>query len=71
MTHGLQASDWIVRHTTGEGTVECDEYRGRFRVQPSGDIRIIWRQGPGPDDHGTVSRAAEMAIEQAIRPISS
>jgi len=71
MTRGFAASDWTVRHTTGEGTVECDEYRGRFRVQPSGAIRIDWQQGPRPDDRGAVNRAAEAAVEQAIRPISS
>jgi hypothetical protein len=68
---GLQASDWTVRHTTGEGTIECDEYRGRFKVRPSGDIEISWQQGPGPDDRGAAGRAARAAIEQAIRPISS
>ena len=71
MADGRTPSDWTVRHTTGEGTVECDEYRGRLQVQPSGGIRIIWQQGPGPENDSGVSCAAQAAIEQAIRQISS
>ncbi|MGK9231994.1 hypothetical protein KXS07_13090 [Inquilinus limosus] len=70
MAHGHKASDWTVRHTTGEGTVDCGEYRGRFEVQPDGTIRITWQQGPGPEEDGAVGNAAREAIDAAIRPQS-
>lgn len=69
MAKGHDASDWTVEHTGDEGTVECDEYRGRFRVRPGGVVRIIWTQGKGPppkEDH-PVSMAAQEAIDAAIR----
>lgn len=70
MAKGRDASDWTVEHTGDEGTVTCAEYRGRFKVLPrSGVIRITWQGGgPGPGEDGPVNRAAQEAIDAAIRP---
>jgi len=47
MSEGLKASDWTVEHDGDEGTVRSTEYRGRFRIDRCGAVRIIWRDGPG------------------------
>lgn len=70
MAKGRDASDWTVRHDGVEGTVVCPEYRGRFTVNRSGVVRIIWSagKGPPPPEDKPVSMAAQEAIDAAIRP---
>jgi len=69
MVMGRKASDWTVEHTGTEGTVACAEYLGRFRVDQDGAVRITWSPPPGPAlDRRTIRRAAQEAIEAAIRP---
>lgn len=69
MAKGHDASDWTVLHTGDEGTLRCPEYRGRFVVQPTGVVKIIWQGGgPGPGEDGAVQRAAQEAVDAAIRP---
>jgi hypothetical protein len=69
MANGRDASDWTVTHTGEEGTIRSAEYRGRFVVQRTGVIKIIWQGGgPGPGEDGEVNRAAQAAIHAAIRP---
>jgi hypothetical protein len=70
MAEGLAASDWTVRFTGDEGTVECDEFSGRFKARADGDIDIIWQDGPEADASGPVERAAREAIDAVIRPQS-
>ena len=68
MARGCDASDWIVSYEDDEGTVTCQEFRGRFRVQSSGVVQISWLDGPEPEDVGPVRRAAQEAIDVAVRP---
>lgn len=70
MAKGHDASDWTVKHAGDEGTVTCAEYRGRFKVRPSGVVRIIWLEGKGPPpkEDRPVGIAAQEAIDAAIRP---
>jgi len=69
MVMGRKASDWTVEHTGTEGTVACAEYLGRFQVDRNGAIRITWSPPPGPAVDGEmIGRAAQEAIEAAIRP---
>jgi hypothetical protein len=68
MAKGLEASDWTVEHTGDEGTIRSAEYRGRFKVRRSGIVQIVWQDGPGPKDASQIERAAQEAIEAAIRP---
>jgi hypothetical protein len=70
MAEGRDASDWTVNHAGGEGTVACAEYRGRFRVKPTGVVQIIWLEGkgPSPGEDRPVGIAAQEAIDAALRP---
>ena len=70
MAQGRDVSDWNVNRDGDQGVVACAEYAGRFKVKRSGVIQIIWLldEGPGPEDDGPVGRAAQEAIEAAIRP---
>lgn len=69
MAKGRDPGDWTVKHDGDEGTIRCAEYRGRFVVQRNGVVKIIWQGGgPGPGEDGPVGRAAQEAIDAAIRP---
>jgi hypothetical protein len=69
MATGHKASDWTVEHTGNEGIVACAEYLGRFRIDRDGAVRITWSPPPGPVADGeTIRRAAQEAIDAAIRP---
>ncbi len=62
MAKGHDASDWTVEPDGDEGTVRCPEYRGRFVVQRTGVIKIIWREGHGPEPKD--SRAVGIAAHE-------
>ncbi|KGM35700.1 hypothetical protein [Inquilinus limosus] len=70
MAKGHDPSDWTVKFSGDEGTIASEEYAGRFRVRPSGVVQIIWSlgKGPPPKEDGPVGRAAQEAIDAAIRP---
>lgn len=65
MANGRAASDWTVSVDGDGGTIECGQFRGRFKVSRIGVVQIIWQQGPMPKDDGPVTRAAQEAIEKA------
>ena len=55
-------SDWAVMWDGTNATVSCPPYAGRFTVQRTGVIRLIWTNGPEPGpDHGEIQRAALQA----------
>ena len=70
MAKGHDAADWTVLHSGDEGNISAGAYRGRFRVSHSGVVKIIWQQGPEPKVEGPINRAAQEAIDAAIRPQS-
>lgn len=68
MAKGCDPADWTVRVDGDEGTLRCPDYHGRFVVQRTGVIKIIWQGGgPGPGEDRPVSIAAQEAIAEAIR----
>jgi|GEM_PF-1130288 len=68
MAKGHDSSDWTVLHSGDEGTISGGAYRARFRVRSTGVVQIIWKIGPEPKDEGPINRAAQEAIDAAIRP---
>ncbi|MGF6227913.1 hypothetical protein QFZ27_001868 [Inquilinus ginsengisoli] len=71
MAKGRDASDWTIKFAGDEGTIQCEEYHGRFRVRSNGVIQIIWQDGgAGPGEDRPVNMAAKEAIDAAIRPQS-
>ena len=67
MAKGLSPSDWTVTWDGTNGTVSSSLYAGRFTVQRTGVVRLVWVNGPASGkDYLAIERAAKEAADHAV-----